>query len=93
MIAMLIIGIILSFVLKQFKDRLMFLILNMQLVKSLTMYEVKMPANVEIYLGFIKTIVDGEMLKPDFVINIIWPGETLLSLISGKVPLPQKGNL
>ena len=55
----------------------MFLILSMQLIKSLTIYEVKFPANVETYIKYIRMVVDGEMLKPDYLIGIIWPGETL----------------
>ena len=72
---------------------MLILILNMQLVKSLTMYEVKFPANVETYIGYIRAIVDGEMLKPDFFIGLIKPGETLLSMVSGKVLVPMKGNI
>jgi hypothetical protein len=47
------------------------------------MYEVKIPANVETYIGYARMVVDGEMLKPDYIISLKWPGETLLSKIQG----------
>jgi hypothetical protein len=66
----------------------------MQMIKSLTMYEVKIPANVETYLGYIRMVVDCEMVKPDFIIGLKWPGETLLSLIQGsKSEISPKGNI
>jgi hypothetical protein len=48
------------------------------------MYEVKIPANVDTYIGYIRMVVDGEMVKPDYIIALKWPGETLLSIIQGK---------
>ena len=33
------------------------------------------------------------MLKPDFFIGVIWPGKTLLSIMSGKDIAQQKGNI
>jgi hypothetical protein len=56
-------------------------------------YEVNFPANVETQIGYIRAIVDGEMVKPDFFIDLILPGETLLSLLTGNIPAPQKGNI
>jgi hypothetical protein len=39
-------------------------------------------------------VVDGEMVKPDFIIGLKWPGETLLSLIQGsKSETSPKGNI
>ena len=65
----------------------------MQLVTSLTMYEVKFPPNIEIQMRYLRSIIAGEMLKPDFMIRVLWPGKTLLSLMSGKAIAPQKGNI
>jgi hypothetical protein len=66
----------------------------MQMIKSFTMYEAKIPANVETYIGYIRMVVDLEMLNPDYIIGLKWPGETLLSLIQGSKSItPQKGNI
>ena len=90
---MMVVAIVLSVVLKSLKDRLIFLILNMQLITSLTMYEVNFPPNIEIQINYVRSIIAGEMLKPDFVIGLIWPGKTLLTLFSSKTPPQLKGNL
>ena len=91
---MFIIIICISLILKSLEDQLIFLVLNMQLIKSLTMYDVSMPPNVETYIGYIRQVVDGEMLKPDIFIDMIWPGETIESIVTGKVnKIPMKGNI
>lgn len=54
MTAMLIVALICSVLLNSLKDKLIFLVLNMQLIKSLTMYEVMFPANVEIQISYIR---------------------------------------
>ena len=38
--------------------------------------------------------MDGELLKPDAIIGLIWPGVTLESLVTGQMnKVPMKGNV
>jgi hypothetical protein len=82
--SMVIIVLVLSVVLKGLRDKLLFMFLNLQLVMTITVYSVLFPSNVETFIGYIRTVVDGELLKADTLIGIFAPGETVDTLIMKK---------
>jgi hypothetical protein len=59
---MVILFIILSVVLKGLKEKLMFMFFSLQLVVTLTVYEILFPANVETFVSYIRAVVDAEYL-------------------------------
>ena len=69
---------VLQVVMKGSLDYLWSLFLMLQLIRSLTMYQMATPSNVEVYLDMIKSFVDFEMLKPDFFISLIYDEELTL---------------
>ena len=79
----LIVCFIFSLLLRRMKDHLWFLILILQLVVSLPIYEALFPANAEIFLKYLRMVVMGELLNLDFFIRIFKPGHTAKSLIFG----------
>ena len=52
-------------------DNLWQLFFMMQLIQSLTMFQVHMPSNAQLYVEEIRKFVDFEMLKPDFLIYLV----------------------
>jgi hypothetical protein len=42
------------------------------------MYETNVPANVEIYFEEFRKAINFDILKPDNLIGLFWPGVTLL---------------
>ena len=43
----------------------------------MSLYDTPIAPNVEIYMEEIRKLVFFEILKPDKLIGLIWPGETL----------------
>ena len=82
--SMVIIVLVLSVVLKGLRDKLLFMFLNLQLVMTITVFSVLFPSNVETFIGYIRTVVDGELLKADTLIGMFAPGETVDTLIMKK---------
>lgn len=72
--SMVIIVLVLSVVLKGLRDKLLFMFLNLQLVMTITVFSVLFPSNVETFIGYIRSVVDGELLKADKLIGIFAPG-------------------
>ena len=67
----------------------------MQLVMTIAIYEILLPANVETFLIYIRIIVDAEYLKIDKIIGYFFPGESLDTLVfrRAKRVKPLSGNL
>mgnify|MGYP001098195434 CR=1 FL=1 len=53
----------------------------MQLIAYMSIYEVNMPANIEIYVEEFSKMVKFEILKPDNLIGLVWPEVTIKSLL------------
>jgi hypothetical protein len=61
---------------------------------TITVYNILIPSNVETFIGYIRTIIDAEYLKADYIIGYFAPGETVDALILKKSKeTPFKGNL
>jgi hypothetical protein len=58
-------------------DTLWSLFLTLQQVSFLPMYEVNIPANVELYFIEFRKVINFEYLKPDIFIGLIWPEVTI----------------
>jgi len=43
----------------------------------MSIYETPLPANIEIFVGEFRKLIKFEILKPDNLIGIFWPGVTL----------------
>ena len=56
-------------------DQMFNLFLALQLVKVFLIYQLEMPANAVIILQQIKKIVDFEMLKPKFLLGMVFTPE------------------
>jgi hypothetical protein len=77
------IHLVIQVILKGIKKGILPLFLWLQLIASTDMYETKHPANTEIILENFRSIVRFEILKPDALINIFYPGLTLQKIING----------
>ena len=53
----------------------------MQLIAYMSIYDVPIPANVEIYIVEFRKLVKFEILKPDPIIGLIQPGMNLQLLL------------
>ena len=59
------------------------------MVAYMSVYDTSIPANVEIYVGEFRKMVKFEVLKPDYLIGMVYPGVTIQGLLSDKtVKLP-----
>jgi hypothetical protein len=58
-------------------DDIWSLYLMLQLIAYISVYETNIPANVEIYFTEFRKMVNFEILQPDNLIGIFWPGVTL----------------
>ena len=56
----------------------------LQLTKIIPMMQFYLPAEIEMYYGEVRKIIDFEMLDPDVVIQFWWPEETVLTLLLGE---------
>jgi hypothetical protein len=56
----------------------------MQLICMLSLYDIPIPGNVEIYMDEFRKLIFFEILNPDKIIGLIYPGKTLQSLIEGE---------
>lgn len=54
-----------------------------QLTKIIPMMDFYIPAQIEMYYGEVRKTIDFEMLDPDVLIQLVWPEETLMSLLLG----------
>ena len=54
----------------------------LQLVAYMSIYDVPIPANVEIYVLEFRKMVKFEILKPDALLDVVEPGLTLKKLLS-----------
>jgi hypothetical protein len=91
---MVIIFIILSVALKGLKEKLMFMFFSLQLVVTITVFEIIYPANVETFIGYTRAVIDAEYISPENMIGYFWPGETIDTLVFSKASSdPLKGNL
>jgi hypothetical protein len=53
------------------------LFMTMQLLAYISIYDTSTPANVEIYIDEFRKIPKFEILKPDNLLGVFWPGLTL----------------
>ena len=60
------------------------LYLMLQLVVFFSLYDTPIGANVEVYNDEFRKLVQFEILQPDNLLGIIWPGTTVQSLLEGK---------
>jgi hypothetical protein len=81
--SVMLIHLVIQVALKGIKKGILPLFLWMQLIASTELYETKPPANTEIVLENFRSIVRFEILKPDVLINIFFPGLTLKKIING----------
>ena len=68
----------------------MFLIL--QMLAFLSIYEISMPANADIFVGEFRSMVKFEILKPDNLLNLVQPGLTV-AILMGDVKGSLKGTM
>lgn len=57
---------------------------TLQLVKVIPLFNIYIPATMEIYLKEVQGLLDFDRLKPDFLIDYFAPGWTMMQLITGK---------
>jgi hypothetical protein len=57
------------------------LYLMMQLIVNFSMYDTPIAANIEVYNNEFRKLVQFEILQPDNLLGIFWPGVTVQSLI------------
>lgn len=81
MTAVVIVQLIMQISMKGSLDDIWGLYLTLQLIAYISIYEASIPANVEIYFNEFRKMVNFEILQPDNLIGLIWPGVTLQSLI------------
>ena len=77
MTSIVIVQLIMQISMKGSLDDIWGLYLTLQLIAYISMYETNIPANVEIYFNEFRKLVNFEILKPDNLIGLIWPGVTL----------------
>lgn len=80
--AILIIEVILSFFLKGIIDDLWGLFLILQVLAYMSIYDMLLPATVELYTDGFRDVVTFQMLKPDPILNLFKPGLTLDALMN-----------
>ena len=51
----------------------------LQLIKSLTFFGIKIPANALIYIEELRKFIDFEMLSPDFVLKVVYKEDISVS--------------
>ena len=66
---------ILQLILKKLLDKLIFLVLTLQIAQSYGLYNLsaKLPANLQIFLAYIKEVIDFEYLKIDKILIVLFP--------------------
>jgi hypothetical protein len=57
------------------------LYLMMQLIVFFTMYDIPIPANIEVYNDEFRKLIQFDILQPDNLLGIIWPGTTVQSIV------------
>jgi len=51
-------------------EKVMMLIYYLQLTKSISFYSIKLPANAQLYLEETRKFVDGEYIKPEYLMMV-----------------------
>ena len=57
---------------------------TLQLVKILPLFDIYIPAIMEIYWQEIRGLIDFDRLTPDYLINTFLPGYDMIKLLTGK---------
>ena len=60
-------------------DSLWSMFFMLQLIKSLTFFGIKIPANALIYIEELRKFIDFEMLSPDFVLKVVYKEDISVS--------------
>ena len=64
-------------------ERIMNLIYFLQMIKALSLYEIKYPGNSEIMIDETRKLIDFEALKPDNIIKLFVEDFDLQAVIEG----------
>lgn len=83
MITIIVVQFFLQILLKGSMDSLWSLFLICQMVGNYQIFDVGIPANIEIFFTEFKSLVKFEILKPDPLIQIFYPEVTVQSMIEG----------
>ena len=57
---------------------------TLQLIKVIPLFNIFIPATLEIYLTEIRGLLDFDKLTPDYLIGLAFPGQDMMMLVTGK---------
>jgi len=72
-------------------DKIINLLYTLQLTKSISYYDLKFPANAQIYLNELRKLVDAEALKPDNLLEMFGFDFKLADVIDGVKEVSKDG--
>ena len=64
-------------------SKILLLIYCLQLTKSISYFDLKLPTNAQLYLEELGKFVDGEYLKPDYIMGLLGIEFELSNIIDG----------
>ncbi len=64
-------------------EKMMVLIYYLQLTKSVSFYEIKLPPNAQLYLEETRKFVDGDYLDPQYLMGLAGVEFDLASILDG----------
>lgn len=73
-----------SVFLKGLMKDLMGLFFTLQIICYLAVYDIPIPANAEIFISQLTSLIEFEMLKPKGFLAAFWPEFDLMAWISGQ---------
>lgn len=81
---MLIVQLVLQPILKGGLDSLWSMFYTLQMMKVIPLFNIYIPATLEMYLNEIRGLLDFDKMSPDYLVSLIYPGYDMMMLVTGK---------